>query len=99
MDYALSSNVRQYSSLQKAFIAADTNENDELDRFEFRQFAKDTTLDGSIFDCHKETATIFKASKAIVSSIETIEEYNSGCMFSGKFYTLTASVLVMMLMI
>jgi len=53
LDYALSNNVRQYSSLQKAFIAADRNEDDELNRFEFRQFAKDTTLDGSIFDCDR----------------------------------------------
>ena len=36
LDVALSSNVRQYSSLQQAFIAADRNEDDELDRIEFR---------------------------------------------------------------
>lgn len=97
LDYALSNNVRQYSILQKAFVAADRNEDDELDRIEFRKFAKDTTLDGSIFDCHKETATVFKASKAIVG-FEAIEELNSGyTLLSRKYYALTASLLVMLL--
>jgi len=40
LDVALSSNIRQYSSLEKAFIAADRNEDDELDRLEFRQFGQ-----------------------------------------------------------
>ena len=98
LDVALSSSsVRQYySNLQKAFIAADRNKNDELDRLEFRQFAKDTTLDGSIFDCHKETTTIFKSNEAFVGSIEAIEEINSGCMTSGKYYALVASASIAM---
>ena len=99
LDYALSSNIRQYSSLQQAFTAADRNEDDELDRLEFRQFAKDVTLDGSIFDCDTETTTVFKASEAIVGSIEAIEEFNSGCMTSGKYYILMASLLLLAMML
>jgi len=96
LSVALSSNGRQYFSLQKAFTAANTNEDDELDRLEFRKFAKDTILDGSIFDCDKETTTIFKASEVVVGSMEAIEEFNSGCMTSGKYYVLAASVLVLL---